>query len=267
MQKYKLYLAGPMRQIKDFNFPSFHAAAARLRAIGYEVFNPAEHDERKHGQGFAKSDTGDPKDIAHTGFDLRATLVEDLAWIAKEAHGVAVLPGYEQSKGATAEVALARAIGIPVLAECDWPMAPVLDGQVGPVFWDGIQADSRGKYVPPEKRPSSEVRVTDSQTGGQKGVKLERFDLIPAEPLEELARVYGRGAAKYSCHNWAKGYNWSLSFGAMMRHAWKFWAGEEKDELGNPHMACVAWHAMTLLWFSKHRQSHDDRLTEKGPRA
>ena len=40
--KMQLYLAGPMRSIKDFNFPAFNAAAAKLRAAGHEVFNPAE---------------------------------------------------------------------------------------------------------------------------------------------------------------------------------------------------------------------------------
>jgi nucleoside 2-deoxyribosyltransferase len=39
----RLYLAGPMTNLPDFNYPVFHAAAARLRAAGYEVCNPAEN--------------------------------------------------------------------------------------------------------------------------------------------------------------------------------------------------------------------------------
>ena len=42
---------------------------------------------------------------------------------------------------------------------------------------------------------AAEVRIT-SPTGGQKGQKIERFDLIPIKPLTGLARVYGKGAAK-----------------------------------------------------------------------
>lgn len=38
----KLYLVGPMTGIKDLNFPAFHAEAARLRALGHQVVNPAE---------------------------------------------------------------------------------------------------------------------------------------------------------------------------------------------------------------------------------
>lgn len=45
----RLYLAGPMSGIKDFNAPLFHAEAKRLRDIGHDVVNPAEinavHDE------------------------------------------------------------------------------------------------------------------------------------------------------------------------------------------------------------------------------
>lgn len=38
----KIYLAGPMTGIKDLNFPRFHGEAARLRALGHQVINPAE---------------------------------------------------------------------------------------------------------------------------------------------------------------------------------------------------------------------------------
>ena len=104
-----------------------------------------------------------------------------------------------------------------------------------------------------------ETIIVDSKTGGQKGQKLERFDLIPVDALEELARVYGRGSKKYADDNWRKGYSWKLSFGAMMRHAWKFWRGERFDELGNHHLACVAWHCFTLMTFENEHPELDDR--------
>ena len=229
----KIYLAGPMRGIKDFNFPAFHAETATLRACGHDVFNAAEYEESMFGQGFANSETGDLKDIQHLEWNFRDAFFKDCEYITKHADAVVVLPGWDLSKGAQAEVAIARTLGLPVLHA--YSMSPVCD------------------------TPPGEWRITDPQTGGQKGSKLERFDLIPAEPLEELARVYGRGATKYEDNNWKKGYKWGLSFAALMRHAWKFWRGESVDELGNHHLACVAWHCLTLMWFEKNYPEGDNR--------
>jgi len=39
-----IYLSGPMSGLPGFNFPAFHAAAAKLRADGFTVLNPAETD-------------------------------------------------------------------------------------------------------------------------------------------------------------------------------------------------------------------------------
>lgn len=101
---------------------------------------------------------------------------------------------------------------------------------------------------------SDEVRVRNKTTGGEKGSKLARYDLIPAGPLRMLAEHYGRGATKYEDRNWERGYDWSLSFAAMQRHAWEFWAGEDIDsESGSPHLAAVAWHAFAMLeWMQTH---------------
>jgi len=108
-----------------------------------------------------------------------------------------------------------------------------------------------------------EIRVTDPTTGGQKGQKLARFDLIPGRPLWELAELYGRGAAKYFENNWRKGYKWSLSFAALMRHAWLFWSGEDRDkETGCHHMAAVCFHAMALIEFGVTHPELDDRPKE-----
>jgi hypothetical protein len=106
---------------------------------------------------------------------------------------------------------------------------------------------------------SSEVR-TVSETGGEKGVKDERYDLLPVTPLDIVARHYGVGARKYSDRNWEKGYEWSKSFAAMQRHMWAFWGGEDIDpENGSPHLAAVVFHAFALLEFADTHPEYDDR--------
>lgn len=111
----KIYLAGPMRGIKDFNFPAFHDATRRLREKGHEVFNAAEYEENIFGVGFNKSETGDLRDIAHLDWDFRKAFFKDCEYITLTADAVVVLPDWQKSKGATAEVAIARVIGLPVL--------------------------------------------------------------------------------------------------------------------------------------------------------
>ena len=104
----KLYLAGPMTGIEHYNFPAFDAAAKQLREAGHTVFNPAENDREN---GF--NATGlQGHEAAEHGFDLRTALKQDLSWICDHAEGIALLPGWEESKGARAEVALAKALGL-----------------------------------------------------------------------------------------------------------------------------------------------------------
>ena len=118
----KLYVAAPMRGLPDFNFPALLAAAKRLREAGHDVFCPAERDL---GVGFNPTGmNGSHEDMAGAGFDLRAALGDDLAWITSTADGVLVLPGWEQSHGATAEVATARALGLLVQPLDDFLSAP-----------------------------------------------------------------------------------------------------------------------------------------------
>ena len=105
-----------------------------------------------------------------------------------------------------------------------------------------------------------EQRVVDPKTGGEKGSKLARFDLIPPEPLTLLAQVYGMGARKYADRNWEKGYAWGLSYAALQRHLHAFWGGEELDpESGLPHLAHAMWHCATLMEFVRRHSDLDDR--------
>ena len=135
--------------------------------------------------------------------------------------------------------------------------------------------------------PMDEVRTTSS-TGGQKGVKEARFDLVPAGPEYELAVLFGRGARKYADHQWRKGYEWTKSLAAIYRHLNEFKQGRDYDVCSNNlsgcqfydadggpfitdipdtcynhtgahHMTAVAWHSFVLLEFKDTHPGHDDR--------
>ncbi|MEM4721776.1 MAG: DUF5664 domain-containing protein [Candidatus Methanomethylicaceae archaeon] len=88
-----------------------------------------------------------------------------------------------------------------------------------------------------------------------------RWDLLPVVAMEELVRVYGYGIQKgYPERNWEMGMAWSRMFGAMMRHAWRFWGGEDRDpESGICHMAHVVWNALGLLEYYLRGSGEDDR--------
>lgn len=130
---------------------------------------------------------------------------------------------------------------------------------------------------------------TTSSTGGQKGVKLQRYDLIPVKSLRLLAEHFGKGARKYDEHQWRKGYEWSKSYSAINRHLAEFWLGNDYDvcsndpegcshvtesgdefliifpdtcynHTGSHHLTAVAWHSFVLLEFVERFPEHDDRF-------
>ena len=110
-----------------------------------------------------------------------------------------------------------------------------------------------------------EERVTDPNTGGQKGRKLPQLGAIDPQSLLRVAEVAGFGAQKYERYNYLRGYAWSLSFDAMMRHALAFWGGEELDpESGLPHLAHCAWHCLAMISFQERGLGTDDRYKQPG---
>lgn len=118
----------------------------------------------------------------------------------------------------------------------------------------------------------TEIRTTSS-TGGQKGVKPERHDLIPRRAMAAIARVFGFGATKYADHNWRRGYEWGKSLAALQRHVDAFVEGETYDsESGEPHLAHAGFHILVLLtWLEEQGEGvenvFDDRWMHSMERA
>lgn len=113
-RKKKIYVAGPMRGIPDFNFPAFYKAEADLLREGWDVFNPARSDDEVGSVPAEIQKTGDIDLAAQAGFSLRHALARDTEWIALHADAIYMLKGWEKSAGANAEWALAKALGLEI---------------------------------------------------------------------------------------------------------------------------------------------------------
>ena len=77
-----------------------------------------------------------------------------------------------------------------------------------------------------------------------------RYDLIPFNVLDEIAKVYTAGAAKYGDNQWQSLDEFKKRYeGALLRHFSSYKKGEMKDEETDCyHLAQVAWNAFALLW-------------------
>lgn len=109
----KLYVAGPMTGLPEFNFPAFADAAARLRARGFHVLS-AHEVALPCGCRSALRPCGDG------GHEYTAFLRADLAALLGHAQGIALLPGWEDSRGAKLEVYVADFLGIEVAPVDEW---------------------------------------------------------------------------------------------------------------------------------------------------
>ena len=91
----RVYIAGPMTGIPDYNYPAFDRMALALRALGHEVLNPAENPEPPCGtwQGYMRMALGQ--------------LVQ--------CQCLALLPGWTESRGALIERKLAQVLLMEVV--------------------------------------------------------------------------------------------------------------------------------------------------------
>ncbi len=91
----RIYISGQMSGLPDHNFPAFNRHAAELRAAGFEVVNPAELNP----------------DTTMTWEECLRIDIRELC----SCDAIALMPGWELSKGANLELHLAHRLGLEVM--------------------------------------------------------------------------------------------------------------------------------------------------------
>lgn len=114
----RVYISGQMRGVPCFNFYAFDRAAARFRADGHEVCNPADHDREQLGIRPDDFPSGDFSDQHWTREQVGTFMRSALAWDCQmicQCDWFVVLPDSENSKGTAVELALAKLLGLRII--------------------------------------------------------------------------------------------------------------------------------------------------------
>lgn len=136
----KIYIAGPMTGRPDWNFPAFFETEEKLKELGYEVVNPAHNDGTTLEEALANSgSTNSPS--KSWGYYMRRDLPHVLSVDA-----ICVLEGWRDSKGASLEVHVAEALGLPIYVLKDGKLQPRIT-VIGISGWARSGKDTSADYL------------------------------------------------------------------------------------------------------------------------
>lgn len=112
----RVYVAGPMTGLPQFNYPAFIAAAEELRRKGYDVVSPAELDDPADKAAALASPDGAMLQYSQgTGKSWGDFLARDVKLLADDGiEAIVVLDGWEQSRGARLETFVGHLCGMKV---------------------------------------------------------------------------------------------------------------------------------------------------------
>lgn len=110
----RIYVAGPMTGYANDNAPAFAEAARFLRSLGHDVVTPVElnklvwarHNHDEYDPAVHKIGYGDPILDEMYAEDMKAVCTRD---------AVALLPGFEKSRGGLGELHVAQILGKQLL--------------------------------------------------------------------------------------------------------------------------------------------------------
>lgn len=156
-----LYIAGPMRGIAYFNYPMFDRIAGILREQGLCVISPADEDRKQDGfDPFENPDYANPKACQFPSeMDFHSTVRRCLDAVL-QCEEIVLLPGWERSSGAVAELTLAM-----------WLNKRVRHVRIDDAntvqfvcFWKGLESlamDLCDEYHPEYVEPGNEIDVDE----------------------------------------------------------------------------------------------------------
>jgi hypothetical protein len=237
--KPRVYISGPMTGMPEDNFPAFEEAAKRWRSWGWDVSNPAEN-------------FGGRRDLARASY-MRA----DMMMLAT-CDAIAMLPGWEKSRGAKAEYYMAHEIGLRVLNAADGTQ---MTNKPQPMLTLKKENDTS---APPDSvvEIGTDLKSTLPDSGTRRqfatgavrdgATNKGRFDLLPYYGLEAVARHFEAGAIKYAPRNWEKGIPLHIYLDSGSRHG----AKASANWIDEPHAEAAAWNYLCFL--------HTRRLIELG---
>jgi hypothetical protein len=252
MKQQRIYIACSMKGHDDFNFPLFFQAEEFLSSQGYDPVNPAQLD----------IDAGFPlerlKQLNEAEFKefLNGATKRDLDAL-QGCDGIVMLPGWESSKGARAEKAVA-----------EWMHRRV--GYLWSENGDGFNLTWEDEKQQPKQPYNSDERAEwdveqpkfhPNDPKGAAGAKKCPMHLLPPVALEQIAWVMGLGAEKYKAWNFIEADVCASTYiGALLRHWSEFAKGVDIDpESGLPHLAHIAANCAIVLTAQQQGTLVDDR--------
>jgi len=111
----KIYIAGPMSGVENWNFPAFFEAERQLLELGHEVINPAHNDGLTYEDALASANAGKHSWDWYMRRDLTNLITCD---------AICLLPEWKSSKGASLEVTVARSLDMPLYILRDGKLIP-----------------------------------------------------------------------------------------------------------------------------------------------
>lgn len=286
----KVYLAGPMRGIPEFNFPAFFDAEDYLRSKGFDVINPARLDKEAGWDNINSSDAD-----AQAG--IRDFARRDVMAMLDQCGGIVLMDGWTRSSGARFEYALACFCGMKLYRLHQQHngegnsllclpkdfferelMNTIALQQKSPTATslypeEALRSDVQAPYFHKIQPGEGLVEVdgpdpnkqyferADQNEGLRYDTGKPKWHLVPMHLLEGMVKVLEFGAQKYDDHNWRKGMAYSKITNSLQRHLNAWNSGENIDpESGLHHVDHILCNAMFLSGAIREFEGkHDDR--------